>query len=154
MIRFLNHYTYYRLIFLICQVFWLGFLIIIYTRLVKLIYQIKIHEENYDKVIWIADGKGLSQRNIAKILNISQGTYNNWENGKTEPSIAQLIELSKFFEISVDYLISNSDDAGIINYNKSITEYEKALLDNFNQLPPTLQNNIFELIQNYKSVKN
>lgn len=98
--------------------------------------------------------KGLSQRNIAKILNISQGTYNNWENGKTEPSIAQLIELSKFFEISVDYLISNSDDAGIINYNKSITEYEKALLDNFNQLPPTLQNNIFELIQNYKSVKN
>ncbi len=98
--------------------------------------------------------KGLSQRNIAKILNISQGTYNNWENGKTEPSIAQLIELSKFFEISVDYLISNSDDAGIINYNKNITEYEKALLDNFNQLPTTLQNNIFELIQNYKSVKN
>ena len=98
--------------------------------------------------------KGLSQRNIAKILNISQGTYNNWENGKTEPSIAQLIELSKFFEISVDYLISNSDDTGIINYNKNITEYEKALLDNFNQLPTTLQNNIFELIQNYKSVKN
>ncbi len=97
--------------------------------------------------------KGLSQRNIAKILNISQGTYNNWENGKTEPSIAQLIELSKFFEISVDYLISNSDDTGIINYNKNITEYEKALLDNFNQLPTTLQNNIFELIQNYKSVK-
>ena len=96
---------------------------------------------------------GLSQRNIAKILNISQGTYNNWENGKTEPSIAQLIELSKFFEISVDYLISNSDDTGIINYNKNITEYEKALLDNFNQLPTTLQNNIFELIQNYKSVK-
>lgn len=93
--------------------------------------------------------KGLSQRSIAKILNISQGTYNNWENGKTEPSIAQLIEISKFFEISVDYLIGNSDDSGIINYNKVITEYQKSLLDNFNKLPATLQNNIFDLILNY-----
>ena len=93
--------------------------------------------------------KGLSQRSIAKILNISQCTYNNWENGKTEPSIAQLIEISKFFDISVDYLIGNSDDSGIINYNKVITEYQKSLLDNFSKLPATLQNNIFDLILNY-----
>jgi len=49
----------------------------------------------------------------------------------------------------VDYLIGNSDDSGIINYNKVITEYQKSLLDNFNKLPATLQNNIFDLILNY-----
>ena len=91
---------------------------------------------------------GLSQRAIAKMLNVSQGTYNNWENEKTEPSITQLIQLSKIFEVSVDYIIGNSDDIGIINYNKTINEREKNLLDNFNKLPMQIQNNIIELIHN------
>ena len=30
--------------------------------------------------------KELSQREVAKKLFISQGTYNNWENGKTQPT--------------------------------------------------------------------
>ena len=51
--------------------------------------------------------KNLSQRELAKKLNVSQGTYNNWENGKTEPSIEDLIEISKLFKVSVDYLVGN-----------------------------------------------
>lgn len=51
--------------------------------------------------------QSLSQRQIAKMLNISQATYNNWENGKTEPSIEDLIKISNFFKVSVDYLIDN-----------------------------------------------
>lgn len=54
--------------------------------------------------------KELSQREIAKRLFISQGTYNNWENGKTQPSIEQLILLSKLFDVSIDYIVGNSDD--------------------------------------------
>ena len=41
--------------------------------------------------------KELSQRAVAKEMSVSQGTYNNWENGKTQPSIEQLIALSNFF---------------------------------------------------------
>lgn len=54
--------------------------------------------------------KELSQRSIAKIMNVSQGTYNNWENSNTQPSIEQLIALAKFFDVSVDYLIGNSNN--------------------------------------------
>ena len=61
--------------------------------------------------------RNLSQRQMAKALNISQGTYNNWENSNTQPSIEQLIALAKFFGVSVDYLIGNSDDFGVINYD-------------------------------------
>ncbi len=92
---------------------------------------------------------GMSQRAIASKLHISQGTYNNWENGKTEPSISQLIELSKLFEVSIDYIVNNSDDTGIINYSKELTENAKSLLDNFNNLPLSLQNNFLELMQNF-----
>lgn len=56
--------------------------------------------------------KEMSQRDVAKVMNVSQGTYNNWENSNTQPSIEQLISLAKFFDVSVDYLIGNSDNYG------------------------------------------
>ena len=46
------------------------------------------------RLLELRNEKNWSQREIAKKLFISQGTYNNWENGKTEPSIEQLISLS------------------------------------------------------------
>ena len=59
--------------------------------------------------------QGFSQREIAKMLNVSQGTYNNWENEKTQPSIEDLIEISRIFKVSVDYLIGNQvvEEAGL-----------------------------------------
>ncbi len=54
-----------------------------------------------------------SQRETAKRLFVSQGTYNNWENGKTQPSIEQLIALSKLFDCSIDYIVGNSADMEI-----------------------------------------
>ncbi len=54
--------------------------------------------------------KNLSQRAIAKEMCISQATYNNWENGKTQPSIEQLIMLADFFDVSVDFLIGKEGD--------------------------------------------
>lgn len=61
----------------------------------------------------------LSQRQIAKMLNISQGTYNNWENGKTQPSIEDLIKISKLFNVCVDYLIGNQTDEVVIKEDQS-----------------------------------
>ncbi len=59
--------------------------------------------------------RNLSQRATAKEMCISQATYNNWENGKTQPSIEQLIALARFFEVSVDFLIGNENDATILS---------------------------------------
>lgn len=56
--------------------------------------------------------KNLTQRQVAKALFVSQGTYNNWENGKTEPSIEQLIALSDFFGESIDFIVCNNADNG------------------------------------------
>ncbi len=77
-----------------------------------------------------------SQRDVAKKLFISQGTYNNWENGKTQPSIEQLISLSKLFDVSIDYIVGNSLDLEIR------TPPQKQTIVNCNQL---IKNIEFEL---------
>ncbi len=53
---------------------------------------------------------GASQREIAKRMNVSQATYYNWENGKTQPSIEQLIAFADLFDVSVDYLIGRTEE--------------------------------------------
>ena len=63
--------------------------------------------------------QNLSQRELAKKLNISQGTYNNWENGKTQPSIEDMLEISKLFKVSVDYLIGNQVEEVLVKEDES-----------------------------------
>lgn len=53
--------------------------------------------------------KGFSQRAVADGIGCSPTVYSRYENGERQPSIEMLISLSKFFGVSVDCLIGNSD---------------------------------------------
>lgn len=76
--------------------------------------------------------KGLSQRSMATNFNVSQGTYNNWENGRTQPSVEQLVALANFFGVSVDYLVSNDEVRNDIK--DSLTEEQRKLFRAVSQL--------------------
>ena len=93
-------------------------------------------------------GEGLSQRDIARIMNVSQGTYNNWENEKTQPSIEQLIALAEYFSVSVDYLIGNSDDFIRILSNEVISSDEKSLLKYYRELSEPAKQGLLSFVQN------
>lgn len=53
--------------------------------------------------------KGLTQLELAKILEIDQTTVSKWELGKAVPDTAMLIKLAEFFDVSTDYLLSRSN---------------------------------------------
>lgn len=45
---------------------------------------------------------GLTQKDLAKALGVSEGTVLNWEKGKREPSISQAIAIGDVVGISYD----------------------------------------------------
>ena len=96
------------------------------------------------KLFELRNEKGLSQREIAKIFNISQGTYNNWENNKTEPSIDQLISLAKFFNVTVDYLIDNDNTNTLLTLSKD----QNTLLTLYDNLSEKTQKALLSFIKN------
>lgn len=51
--------------------------------------------------------KGISQKSVADGVGCSPTVYSRYENGERQPSIEMLIALSKFFGVSVDYIINN-----------------------------------------------
>ena len=46
----------------------------------------------------------MTQEEVAKKMNVSKNTVVNWEKGKTEPSISQSKQISKIYNIPLDYI--------------------------------------------------
>jgi transcriptional regulator with XRE-family HTH domain len=64
----------------------------------------------YERIRNLREDKDLSQEDIAKILNISQTTYSRYESGKLDIPSTALIQLSRFYETSIDYLLGITDE--------------------------------------------
>ena len=52
----------------------------------------------------------LNQTQIAKYLGMSQTGYSKYETGENDIPTSILIKLSEFYNVSIDYLLSVSDD--------------------------------------------
>ena len=51
----------------------------------------------------------MSQLELGKLVHMSKMAISHWESGHSEPSIGQLILLSDYFCVSVDYLVGKTD---------------------------------------------
>lgn len=49
--------------------------------------------------------RGVGQVELAKALSVSKGIISFWENNLREPTMSNLINLSKFFDVSIDFLV-------------------------------------------------
>lgn len=50
-----------------------------------------------------------TQAQLANALGVTQQAIDRWENARTEPNVTMLIQISKHFGVSVDYLLDNFD---------------------------------------------
>ena len=76
------------------------------------------------KITAMRNEKNLSQEQLAEKLNVTRQTISNWENGKFYPDIDSLVNLSKFFNVSLDVLLSYDDK--VLDYLKDSTDIVKS----------------------------
>ena len=92
--------------------------------------------------------KGILQSDLAKRLKMGQATVSNWETGRHEPDQNALLEMSKIFGTSIDYILGNSDikkapsleDAGL-------SAVEAELLKLFRAAPEALQDAALRVLE-------
>ena len=53
--------------------------------------------------------KKLNQQKVAMDLFISRESLSFYENGKREPSLKLLVAMSKYFNVSINYLITGEE---------------------------------------------
>lgn len=84
-------------------------------------------------LIKIRKKHGYSQKDIAKKINVSQGTYSKYENGIADPTMETLIKLADLFHTSVDNLIRDNESEIKQNEHPKLSETLIKKLENLNE---------------------
>lgn len=64
----------------------------------------------YKRLRDLREDKDLTQKQLAHLLNMSQTGYNQYEIGKNDIPTKILIELSKIYNTSVDYILELTNE--------------------------------------------
>lgn len=59
-----------------------------------------------EKLLELRKSKGLTQEELAEVLFVSRTAISKWESGRGYPNIDSLKEISKYFSVSIDDLLS------------------------------------------------
>lgn len=64
----------------------------------------------YPRIRDLREDKDMTQTQVAKMLGMSQTGYSKYETGENDIPTAILIQLARFYETSIDYLLGETDD--------------------------------------------
>ena len=64
----------------------------------------------YAKIRALREDRDLTQQQMADFLNITQATYSRYESGDLDIPSVVLIKLSQFYNVSIDYLLGQTDN--------------------------------------------
>lgn len=99
----------------------------------------------YPRLKELREEKKYTLRDMGELLGVSYQAYSNYENGHREPSISILEKISSIYDVSIDYIVGNSDERSI----HTIKQYLKFLVNNieyFNKIVETYNLNYNNLL--------
>ena len=88
-------------------------------------------EKFCEKLKVLRKNQGLTQKEVADLVNVGRVTYTDWENGKREPNFENLSMLACIFDVSNDYLLSEYLEISkerCLKFEKEIKEGEKKII--------------------------
>ena len=63
----------------------------------------------HNRIKELREDHDLKQRDVATHLNVAQNSYSNYENGNREIPLVLLIQLSRFYNVNLEYLLGLTD---------------------------------------------
>lgn len=64
----------------------------------------------YPRIRSLREDLDMNQTQIAKVLGMSQTGYSKYETGENDIPTSILIKLARFYNVSIDYLLGESDN--------------------------------------------
>lgn len=107
-----------------------------------------------EKLAELRVDKGLLQKELASMLNVTPSSVSNYETDTYKPDIDNLVKLADIFESSTDYILDR------IRYNVDMTSFEKkfseldkkpvtfgSLMERLNMLKPESRKALLEYVR-------
>ena len=80
-----------------------------------------------DKIIELRKKNGWSQEELAEKLGVSRQAVSKWEGAQSVPDIQRILEMSRLFGVSTDYLLKDDMDFGSEAITESAAEADSPL---------------------------
>lgn len=75
-----------------------------------------------EKILALRKQYGMSQEELAGKLNVSRQAISRWEMGTAQPDVSNILQLSKVFCVTTDYLLNDECEEEIRRTNKEISK--------------------------------
>ena len=63
-----------------------------------------------DRIRDLREDNDYSQATVSEVLHVAQTTYSDYENGKVRIPVECIIELSRFYDVDLNYICDVSDE--------------------------------------------
>ena len=86
------------------------------------------YKNNFKKILKsLRQQNRLTQKSLGEALGYGYTAVSNYESGRNEPSISNLVKLADYFHVSVDFLIGHTCDVN--NETKYLNEIKAAKIN-------------------------
>ena len=94
--------------------------------------------------------KHLTQKRLADLAGLTQGTICEYETGKAVPSLKTLLQLSVVLTTSIDYFLGLTNASQPVVFSNILTETEQELLRVYYALPPEKRERAIGILIGFK----
>lgn len=103
----------------------------------------------------LREEKGVTQKQLADVISVSQQSINKYENHNIEPDIDTLIKMADYFETSVDYIVGHSKIRRKIEIVNSydLNAEEAKLVEDYRKLSNKQRFSIALILENYTDMQ-
>ena len=101
-----------------------------------------------EKLITLRKSRELTQEQLAEQLNVSRQSISKWESGQVIPEVEKIVELSKVFDVTVDYLLKPSEIDELSVKTEILEQQQKQMLVR-EQKRTQISKNIMYLVGNF-----
>lgn len=91
---------------------------------------------------------GISQEELADLLNISQQSISKYENGHAFPDINLLIQIADYFKVSIDYLTNHTCKDPL-----QLTFQESEIIELFRTKSSATKNEFYQIIKSANDIE-
>lgn len=101
----------------------------------------------------LRESTGLNQKDFAASIGLKHTTYNGYETGKHKPKSDILVIIADKYNVTVDYLLGNSNRPTPISESEPISPERKALLDAIKDLDDDTAQAVLEVVRSVKKLR-
>lgn len=99
-----------------------------------------------EKLIALRKGNELTQEQLAEQLNVSRQSISKWENGQVIPEVDKIVELSRTFDVTLDYLLKPSEIDELSVKADMLEQQQKLILDRERKRTKIYKNILYTIV--------